>query len=137
MLKQFHWWAGWSVAKAQRFEHLSALQCRSILFYWEIESPQVGCQRELSAQHSVRAFYVSVIVSTAPGEAQSLCGARMITAYPAMATVVHPAMATVLQSRQGRIQFSSGDGSAAEEVLEESATKADDRDYESAPQTAT
>lgn len=53
----------------------------------------------------------------------------MITAYPAMATV--------LQSRQGRIQFSSGGGSAAEEVLEESAIKAGDRDYESAPQTAT
>lgn len=119
MLKQFHWWAGWSVAKAQRFEHLSALLCRSILFYWEIESPQVGCQRELSAQHSVRAFYASVIVSTAPGEAQSLCGAPMITAYPAMATV--------LQSRQGRIQFSSGGGSAAEEVLEESAIKAGGR----------
>lgn len=129
MLKQFHWWAGWSLAKEQRFEHLSTLLCRSILFYWEIESPQVGCQRELSAQHSVRAFYASVIVSTAPGEAQTLCGARMITAYPAMATV--------LQSRQGRIQFSSGDGSAAEEVLDESAIKADDRDYESAPQTAT
>lgn len=34
----------------------------------------------------------------------------MITAYSAMATV--------LQYRQGRIQFSSGGGSAAEEVLE-------------------
>lgn len=71
---------------------------------------QVGCQRGLSAQHSVCAFYASVIVSTAPREAQSLCGACMITAYSAMATV--------LQSRQGRIQFSSGGGSEAEEVLE-------------------